>query len=214
LLAFLLKAVGISLSGVMAPGATTAATILAGTRRRHAGGMISLGHGVVEFPLMLLVMWGVKLFSSEAFRVGVGLVGGTCLLYMGAGMLVAFCRPRAEAAPPPAGSPFVLGIVVTGLNPYFLLWWATVGLALCTEARQYGPLAFVLFAGVHWLCDLVWLEALSITSHKGTRLFGDRGMKIVLLVCGAAMLLFAGKFIQDAVATLTAQGAPVVVAAH
>ena len=76
----------------------------------------------------------------------------------------------------------MIGIILTGANPYFLVWWATVGLALTTQAVELGLLAFALFSVVHWLCDLVWLEALSLASHKGTELLGGRVQRIVL--CG------------------------------
>ena len=59
---FLLKPVVVSLSGVMAPGPVTAATFVAGSRRRHAGLWIALGHAVVEVPLMLLLAAGMGEF--------------------------------------------------------------------------------------------------------------------------------------------------------
>jgi threonine/homoserine/homoserine lactone efflux protein len=96
-------------------------------------------------------------------------------------------------------NPFVIGIVLTGANPYFLIWWAIVGLALITQAVELGLLAFALFAVVHWLCDLVWLEALSLASHKGTELLGGRVQRIVLLVCGTMLVVFGVKFLVDAI---------------
>jgi len=59
--AFLLSTVAISLSGVMAPGPITAATLAAGARGRHAGAMICLGHVVVELPLILLLAFASQL---------------------------------------------------------------------------------------------------------------------------------------------------------
>ena len=56
--AFLLEAVLISLSGVIAPGPVTAVTVSKGTKSPHAGAMIALGHGIVEIPLMILMLYG------------------------------------------------------------------------------------------------------------------------------------------------------------
>jgi hypothetical protein len=85
---FLLQAVVISLSGVMAPGPMTAAALAAGTRSRHAGARIALGHGVVEFPLMILIMAGTgALLALEHVRIGIGLAGGAVLVFMGLQML-------------------------------------------------------------------------------------------------------------------------------
>lgn len=199
LLLFLLYAVGISLSGVMAPGPMAAAAVASGSRRRHAGIAMALGHGVIELPLMLLILAGVgALIQSNAARITIGFAGGAFLVLMGAQMLAAVRKHKDPAAALDRGHPFRDGVVLSGANPYFLLWWATIGLALTMQAVELGILAFVLFVIVHWLCDLVWLEVLSLASFKGSKLFGGRTQRIVLTVCGIALILFAAGFIADA----------------
>lgn len=207
LIFFLLQIVVVSLSGVMAPGPVTAATLAAGTRSRHAGVFIALGHGVVEFPLMLVLMAGMNaVIESTGVKIAIGLVGGAFLLHMGVQMLRGLGKADEAVAKYTAANPIWIGIALTGGNPYFLLWWATVGLGLAGRAIELGALAFGLFAVVHWLCDLVWLETLSLASFKGTKLFGPRSQRIVLTVCAAALLLVGLMFIYDAGNTLIQQG--------
>jgi threonine/homoserine/homoserine lactone efflux protein len=196
LAAFLAEAVGISLSGVMAPGPVTAVTLGMGPGNRHAGILVALGHGIVELPLMLLIMAGVgQVFKEPWVRVAIGLAGGAMMLLMGAGML-ADARKAGDVAPKAARrGPLLTGIVLSAGNPYFLLWWATIGLALATRATELGIVAFGLFAVLHWLCDAVWLEVLSWTSHRGSRLFGRRSRAAVLVICGAALLAFGVSFL-------------------
>lgn len=196
---FLLQAVVISLSGVMAPGPMTAAALAAGTRSRHAGARIALGHGVVEFPLMILIMAGMgALLESERVRIGIGLAGGAVLVFMSVQMLHGL-RRAADSANQHAGKNAIwTGILLSGGNPYFLFWWATVGLTLASRASELGVLAFGLFAIAHWLCDLVWLEALSLASFKGSKLLGGRNQQIVLAICALALLVFGAMFIHDA----------------
>ena len=196
---FLAKAVVISLSGVMAPGPMTAAALATGTRSRHAGAGIAVGHGVVEFPLMLLIMSGLSTpLASQGVRVGIGLAGGVFLVFMGVQMLRNLRANKDPATQYAGRGPFWTGIILSGGNPYFLFWWATVGLALASQAAELGVLAFGLFAIAHWLCDLVWLEALSLASFKGSKLLGDRNRRIVLALCALALLFFAVMFIHDA----------------
>ncbi len=199
---FLLQAAGISLSGVLAPGPVTAATLAAGAKSRHAGALIALGHGLVEFPLMLLVVAGAgALLARPAVAVGVGLVGGAFLVHLGISILRDLGRPHDPAASARrTDRPLWTGVVLTAGNPYFLLWWVTVGLALTERALEIGRAAFVLFAVVHWLCDLVWLEALSWASFRGTRLMGENLQRRVLGLCGAALVILGAMFIRDAVA--------------
>ena len=203
LIGFLLQAVVISLSGVMAPGPVTAVTLAAGTRSRHAGALIAVGHGIVEFPLMLLVMAGIGvLFQLKGVTIGIGFVGGAFLLFMGLQVLAGLSQ-RTDPTDKYAGkSPVWIGIILTGGNPYFLLWWATVGLALTTRALTFGATAFALFAVIHWLCDLIWLETLSWASFKGARILGPKSQRIVLAICAIALILIGLTFLYDAGSSL------------
>ena len=199
LIAFLAQAVVISFSGVLAPGPVTAVTLGMGARNRHAGALVAVGHGIVEFPLMVLIIVGLgRVFEIAQVRVGIGLAGGVMLALMGAAMLRGARKAGGVEASRPKRGPILTGIVLSAGNPYFLLWWATVGLALASRAAELGLLAFGLFAVLHWLCDLVWLETLSWTSFKGSRLLGGRSQRIVLAVCGAALLGFGGLFLYKA----------------
>jgi len=200
LVRFLVQAAVVSLSGVMAPGPVTAVTLGLGARSRHAGALVAVGHGIVEFPLMVLIILGAgRLFQIASVRAGIGLAGGVMLLWMGAGMLRGAGRVVQAARPEePSRGPVLTGIILSAGNPYFLLWWATVGLALATRATGLGPVAFGLFAILHWTCDLVWLELLSLSSFKGAKLLGARSGRVILAVCGAALLVFAAVFLYDA----------------
>jgi threonine/homoserine/homoserine lactone efflux protein len=198
-MAFLFSAVIISLSGVMAPGPITAITLGKAARSPHAGGIIAIGHGIVEFPLMLGIWCGVSyLRDSAGLQAAIGLVGGLFLLLMGVGML----RSVTSVKPPTSTvgtSALVGGIVLTAANPYFLLWWATVGATLIGQAVGFGLLGFAVFAVAHWLCDLVWLWFLSALGYKGGQFFGHRFQKVTFAVCGVFLLTMSGKFIVYAV---------------
>jgi len=207
---FLIQAVVISLSGVMMPGVVTAATLAAGMRNKHAGALIAVGHGIVELPLIILIVLTEKVapvFGVPGVQIGIGLAGGVFMILMGGQMALGARRPtEVEAAGKVARGPILTGIVLSAGNPMFLLWWATVGLALATQAYGLGILAFVLFAAVHWLCDLFWLEALSQASFRGTRLLKGRAQQIVLSVCAAAMILLGGRFLYLAVSQWVSGG--------
>jgi threonine/homoserine/homoserine lactone efflux protein len=199
---FLIKAIAVSLTGVLAPGAMTAATIAHGTRRKWSGVEIAIGHGLVEIPLIGLLLLGLHLvIKMPAVQIVIGLGGGAFLLWMAYGML----RQKPQAAEQTAGpsrGPLLSGILLSAGNPYFLFWWATVGLNLAMGARELGFMAIVLFAVVHWMCDLVWLTIISMAAfytHRSAGLFGAAFQRGILLVCGIALLYFGGAFIFDAI---------------
>lgn len=199
---FLFSAVMISLSGVLLPGPMTAVVIEHGGRSRLAGIYISLGHAVVEFPIIAVVAMGAAgVFESQALRILVGLLGGAYLLYLGGGLM----KPKAIGQGGNGGgtnSSFLVGILLSAGNPAFLLWWATIGLGLVVSAMAFGTAGVVIFAIVHWLCDLVWLTFLAAASHKGIKRFGDTFYRKVSLACGAVMLFFGGMFVVNSLKLL------------
>ncbi len=199
LLWFLVKVVGVSLSGVMMPGPVTAAAIAMGARSRHAGALMAVGHGIIEFPLIVLITLGMKgIFESTPARIVIALAGGAFLIIMAAQMLKSVKDTNKPQAAISRGTPLLAGVILSGGNPYFFLWWATVGLALATTAAGLGVWAFVLFAIVHWLCDLIWLWALSWASFKGSVLLSPGRQRIVMLVCAMVLFGFGLLFIGGA----------------
>ena len=199
LLAFLLETVLISLSGVMAPGPISTVTIGKGNESSHAGVWVAIGHGIIEFPLMIAIFYGFGTFLSQLYvRTAIAFVGGLFLLFMGIGMLRSLKTTEMEPSQIDH-SPLVAGILLTAGNPYFLIWWATVGATLLLRSVPFGLLGFVSLILVHWLCDFFWLYLLSALSFRGGRLFGRRFQTISFALCGLFLLFFSGKFIVDAV---------------
>jgi threonine/homoserine/homoserine lactone efflux protein len=196
---FLVRVVGVSLSGVMMPGPVTAAAIAMGARNRWAGAIMAIGHGIVEFPLIVLITLGMKeIIESTPIKIVIALAGGAFLIIMAARMLKDLKDANKPQVTVSKSAPLLAGLILSGGNPYFFIWWATVGLALATTATGLGVWAFALFAIVHWLCDLVWLEALSLASFKGSVLLSPGRQRIVLVVCAMVIFGFGLLFIAGA----------------
>lgn len=195
LLAFYLFTAFISLSGVMMPGPVFAGTVAKGYKNKNAGMQIALGHGVVEFPLIGIIGLGLgSFFENQMVMIAIGLVGGSVLLYIGYNMI----RMRKEVEKSEKYLPYhpiIVGVITTITNPYFFLWWATVGLLLIAMALGFGLLAFIIFAVIHWLCDFLWDYFVSFTVFKSKKLWSEKGHNIVFGICGAIMIIFGVWFI-------------------
>lgn len=175
----------ISLSGVMMPGPVTAGAIAKGAKDKKAGIKIALGHGLVEFPTIALVYFGLTFFASGAAQMVIGVLGGILLIYLGF-QLFRSIDEEEEHFPYPST---VVGVVTSVANPYFFIWWATVGAALISRALEYGVMFLVVFAVVHWSCDLVWDTFLSFSSH-GTLDYWYKHRRKVFAGCGGLMVIF------------------------
>ncbi len=188
----------ISCSGAMQPGPVTATTISLGTKSRWAGLELALGHGLIEIPLIILIMSGLDIIlKSDIAQVVIGLLGGMILIYMAYTMYIDTKKDQNPDKKSRMNNPVLAGIYLSASNPYFLIWWSTIGLNLAINARSYGIWAFAIFAVVHWLTDCVWLTVLSWASHKGTQLIGQQLHRIVLKICALALLGFGLYFIID-----------------
>ena len=195
---FLLEAVLISLSGVMAPGPITAVTVSKGTKSPHAGAIIALGHGIVEIPLMILILYGFgEILKILYIKAIIGLLGGLFLLKIGFNLLRGIKQAKIDSSNDPH-SPLMAGIILSLANPYFLIWWATIGSILIFRSITFGLLGFAIFMVLHWSCDFFWCYFLSALSFKGGQFFGKRLQQVLFLICGIFLLFFSSKFIYDA----------------
>ena len=191
---FLLSAAGISLTGVMLPGPMTAATIAKGYSNKHAGAWIAAGHAVVEVPVIaiiyIVIYFGFEHFiDSPQVKMGIYLAGGLMLLYLGFRMFRATHETIGAVGGLPASS-LVTGIVITGTNPAFYMWWATAGAVLITGAARFGLVGVILLAVVHLPCDLVWSEFLSIGTFGSRRWWTQKVQRTVFGVCALVLAGF------------------------
>ncbi len=185
-----MSAAGVSLSGVMLPGPLTAAIIAKGYHEKNAGVFIGLGHGIIEIPIIALIYFGFATYLTiPVVKQATGVAGGLLLIVMGLMILLTFRKPVAGSVSLPYSS-LVTGIVMTGGNPYFFLWWATVGLALITGAVAFGIYGLVLFTVVHLACDIVWGQIVSMTVFRTRHLWTPAVQRGVFGVCALVLVGF------------------------
>ena len=213
LVAIALGSFVVGFSGAMMPGPMLAATVAASVRNgRWAGMWIVAGHGVLELGLLALLACGLgPLLQGPGSRMLIGAVGGVALVLMGGDMLRALPRVHMPAKDPGADTPsrarwgpFAAGCVTTLSNPYWYLWWATVGLSLTVESQRSGGVGVASFFGGHILADAVWFGGVGAAVASGRRWMRDRGYRALIGICGAALVLLGGLFVAGAAALLLA----------
>ncbi|MDD5338571.1 MAG: LysE family transporter [Dehalococcoidales bacterium] len=185
-----------SLSGVMMPGPMFTVTIAKSMKSPWAGVLVSLGHAVIEVPLILLVYFGLgHFFQNEIVKLVLSVAGGGMIVWMGVDLFRAR-RKLAKEGKDTSYNAFVAGILMSGLNPFFLVWWATVGsLLLMSFIDAVGTWGMPFFIIVHWLCDLVWLSLVSYTIYKTHRFWGEKVQEWIFIILSLALLYFGGQFI-------------------
>ena len=194
----------VGLSGAMAPGPVLTVTISETLRRGfRAGPLIVLGHAILEIILLALIFAGLGPFFQHPVVTKIFLwTGGIVLLWMG-GVMVATNRRTAEAALHAQGTdsaygPVLAGIVLSISNPYWIIWWVTVGMGFVTQSLEFGITGLLCFYVGHILSDLVWYSFVSFSVSAGRRLCPPWIYRIIFILCGAALLCLGVMFISHA----------------
>jgi len=187
----------ISLSGVMMPGPVSAMAVTEGARLGVvAGPLITAGHAAAELLMLGALAVGMNqvLRHPEVIAL-IGLLGGAVLLGMGYGIARAAWEDRlqppefADAGGLPGASLVRAGVLTTLTNPYWLLWWATVGAGYYALFSRYGAAALlVLFFAGHIALDLGWNSLLAFAVGAGRRRVPRRVYRGILGACGVFVM--------------------------
>ncbi|MDI6784484.1 MAG: LysE family transporter [bacterium] len=189
----------IGLSGAMMPGPMLTVTISNSTRQGYiAGPLVVLGHGILESALVLAIGFGLgKLLLINSVTAGIGVFGGIILLWMGVGMIrqVKIISLNFSPSNTKNSSRSVLDGIITSLaNPYWLIWWASIGLALITAAWKNGILGLTVFFFGHILSDFVWYTAVSSAVAAGKKIMRDSVYRVIIAICGIILIGFGFYF--------------------
>lgn len=206
----------VALTGAMMPGplltVTVAETVRQGLR---AGPLLVAGHGILEAALVVALAVGLGPFISHPGVVaGIALLGGGFLLWMGvtivrdavAGRIALDLKTEGEEALPDPGAGTArligLGAMVSISNPYWSLWWATIGIKYVGDALTLGFLGIIVFFAGHILADLAWYAAVAFTVAGGRRFLTPGLYRGILAVAGLFLVGLAGYFILKGVTVL------------
>lgn len=189
-------------SGAMMPGPLLTVNINESYRRGiSAGPLLIMGHGFLELLLVIGLTLGLGAVLVLPLVKGViALVGGLVLLWMGWDMVKeawqgAVSLELAAGGEVKGMQPVLAGAVVSLSNPYWVLWWATIGVTYVTLALQKGILGLAVFLTGHVLSDFVWYTAVSLAVVSGRKLLSDKVYRGILITCGLFLLYLAIYFI-------------------
>jgi threonine/homoserine/homoserine lactone efflux protein len=200
----------IAWSGAMMPGPMLA-VVVAETPRQgaRAGPLVVLGHAILELVLLAALVVGLgPLLEREGVQATLSIVGGVMLLVTAVTMVVGLARHtvRLEWDAESGGSGrarTILGGIVSSLaNPYWTIWWVTIGLGLLTKAYAIGVAALAAFYVGHILGDLTWYSAVSGAISAGRRWISERSYRVMIAVAATFLFALAAWFLVSGLRTL------------
>jgi len=199
LLEFSVLVIVISASGVMAPGPLFAANIAHGLRGGAKSGIkMAIGHTIVELPLVILL--GIGVFSLELFpefRTIISIFGAITLFVFAAMQIKTIFRNKESTTNLKQG-PLVSGILLSALNPFFIIWWLTIGFKLISDAMLIWAFSGILILFIlHIWMDFAWLGAISYLASKSSKILSNKNYKIIMIGLSVMLVYFGITFLED-----------------
>ena len=188
----------IALSGALMPGPLLTATISESSRRGFwAGPLMIAGHAILELALVVALFLGLApFFQMPAVFAASALAGAVILIWMAAGMLRSLPTLRLswEGGQQKMNSTVLNGILMSVSNPYWIIWWATIGIGYIFYAWQYGLWGVAFFFAGHISADLAWYSFIAGAIARGRHLLTDRLYRRLIGLCAVFLIGFAGYF--------------------
>ena len=188
----------IALSGAMMPGPMLTATISESSRRGiWTGPLLVTGHGLLELALLVALMIGLAplLLKDNVFTV-IALAGSVILFWMAWGIFRSLPSLRLEwqDSGEQHGRLVFYGVLLSLVNPYWYIWWATIGLGYIAQCRTSGAAGIAVFFIGHILGDMAFYGLVSTTVAKGRSFLSERLYRRVLGGCACLLVGFAFLF--------------------
>ena len=193
----------IAFSGAMMPGPFMTMTIGESARSGPwVGPKMILGHAFLEIALLFAIFFGLApLFQKDLFFILIALIGGGIMIWMAQSMFRSL--PKLEIIATTTNRSgmnlYLAGILMSLANPYWIIWWATIGLGYVMHSQKLGFAGIIFFFVGHILGDLVWYSAISFAVGKGRKFFGNKTYRILVGTCAAFLAFFAVWLIYDGV---------------
>jgi threonine/homoserine/homoserine lactone efflux protein len=203
----------VALTGAMAPGPLLTYTIIKSVTTRKRGYLVGLwviiGHAVIEMVIILFLLLGFSFVLKNILIVrSIGVIGGIILIYFGGSIIrnvyqkkipTDFLKsvenpdnPITKKREYSLENPVIGGMMISIANPYWWIWWATIGFAFMLQFEisfEKWPNLLAFFLG-HEAGDLAWYLLVSILSFFGLRRLNKKAYYGFLVVCSVFMIFF------------------------
>jgi threonine/homoserine/homoserine lactone efflux protein len=201
----------VALSGALMPGPLLTVTVAEAAKRGFSvGPLLITGHALLELALVAAIMLGLGPFLKMNLVMGViALFGGGMLMWLGLDMLRSagsLSLNQAAAAQKPSLHPIIMGVLASLANPYWILWWATIGLGYLVSTMKLGTLGVAVFFLGHIAGDFFWYCVVSYGISRGKSILEDRSYQAVIRCCGVFLMGFGGWFLFSAKTYLSGAG--------
>jgi len=199
-LGFALTVVIISVSGVMSPGPLFTANIMHGLKEGMQSGLkIAAGHTVIELPLIILLAVGIiSLETIPEFKTTIVLLGAIGLFGFAGLQIKNVLTKKMQTGMQVKHGAFLTGILFSALNPFFIIWWFTIGFKLISDSIEiWSYWGIGILFGVHIWMDFVWLGFVAFSASKAGNILSNQNYRILMIALSGVLIYFGISFVLE-----------------
>ena len=168
---------------------------------------IVIGHSVLELLIVASFYFGVLKYLDNAMAVKIiSVAGGAFLIYMAVSIIVSVARKKikldldSKKITQNLGTKGALvitgkGILISLANPYWYVWWMTIGAAFMVKSVQHSYGGVASFYTGHILADFIWYLFVGFLISTGRRFFNQKVYISILVSCSVFLLYLGIRFI-------------------
>ena len=194
----------VGLSGAMVPGPMLTVTISDSLKKGFlTGPLVVLGHFIGELTIILIIFAGLGWFIGSSTAVFlIGTLGGFVMVIMGYRILStsdSLKDMEADKVNSKGYGSVLNGVLTSILNPFFFIWWITVGWAFMFKGLELAGILGVLgFLLGHWASDISWFSTVSFFSSRGSQMMTENQFKIIMNISGIFLMILGIYFLLNA----------------
>jgi len=201
-----LQIILVSASGVFSPGPLLFANLALSKYGGFWSGIkIAIGHTIIELPVIILLSLPFVVFSPVNMTFSIvkiiSFIAGAFLIVFAILYVVRIIRandsPHTAINTSRIQNPYLAGIMFTSLNPFFIVWWTTVGVKLISDSISLlghpAGIAFLFF--VHIWMDYAWLGLSSYLASRGFNIIRSEYHKFITMLLTVPLFYYGIYFV-------------------
>jgi len=195
----------VSISGVFSPGPLLFANLALSKYGGFWSGIkIAIGHTIIELPLIIFLSLPFTVLSpviTTGIIKIISFIAGIFLIAFGILYVVRLIRVNevihSSIESSRIENPYLAGIMFTGLNPFFIVWWTTIGVKLITDSISLlgQPTGIAFLFVVHIWMDYAWLGLSSYLASRGFNIIRSDYHRYITILLTVPLFYYGIKFV-------------------
>ena len=200
----------VGFSGALVPGPMFTLVVTRVAQKGFwASFFIVIGHAIAELMILVIFLFGlINYLKNEIVIKIIGILGGIGLLYLAYDMISSSIKNKIridfdlnpkEKTNNVRSNVFILaqGFLISIVNPYWYIWWVTIGAAFLIKSTLFGYTGSFIFYTGHISSDFMWYLFIGFILGRGKKIINQKVYRILFFICGLFLVYLGIKFIID-----------------